>query len=240
MGMLLIEKLKVSAGEKEVLKNINLTVADGELVVVFGPNGSGKTTLLKAIMGLSSCQVEEGKMFFKDKLINKLKVDERAKLGIGMSFQRAPKVSGVKINQIVNYFNNPDKEKIINKFKMLHLVDRDLNENLSGGEIKRSELMQLKMQKAQLLLLDEPDSGVDIENVAMIGKEINNLIKDGKSGILITHTGAILDYVKSNRAYVLVEGEIVCSGKTKSILKTINANGYKSCIKCNTKYGESC
>jgi len=238
--MLKINDLKVSIEGKEILKGIDIEVNPGELVVIFGPNGSGKTTLLKAIMGIGGVRIGKGKIEYKEKVINTMSVDERAKLGIGLMFQKPPRINGVVLREVVNFLGGSFADLM--KYKLERMADRNLNDNLSGGELKRSELMQLKMQKADLILLDEPDSGVDVENVKLIGKEINKMLTDSKkkSAILITHTGHILDYVKSKKSYVIMDGKVICHGETKKMLKIINANGYKACIACSKRYAKNC
>jgi Fe-S cluster assembly ATP-binding protein len=235
--MLKIKDLFVSIDGHEILKGINLSLGKGDLVVIFGPNGCGKTTLLKVIMGISGSKIQKGEVFFKGKKINNLAVDKRALMGIGMMYQKAPKLKGVKLDRIIDFLGKKGKQ--VEKYKMEKFLGRSVNDNLSGGEIKRSELLQLRLQSPDLLLLDEPDSGVDVENIALVGKEIKKMVKEGKSAIIITHTGQILKYLKVKMAYVMMKGRIVCHDEAKKMLATINANGYNVCVDCK-KHDQNC
>jgi Fe-S cluster assembly ATP-binding protein len=242
--MLEIRKLSVAIDGRDILQDINLTIGDGETHVLFGPNGSGKTTLLMAIMGFPRYRVTKGNIFFKGKDMTKLSVDERARLGIGMSFQRPPVVRGVKTRDMViaSMGDKEDKvtmDEVAESANMTHFLDREINYGFSGGEIKRSELMQLLAQRPELTLLDEPESGVDLVNIALIGELINELldkschIRTRKCmGLIITHTGHILDYVNSRTGYVMLDGRIGCAGDPHEILATIREKGYEECVKC--------
>lgn len=245
--MLEIRQLTVSVEGKEILHNVNLTIQTGETHVLFGPNGSGKTTLLAAIMGFPKYRITGGKIIFKGKDITRLPVDERARLGIGMSFQRPPVVRGVKTRDILGACikERRDSETISQlaiKANLADFLDRDINYGFSGGEIKRSEMMQLLAQRPELTLLDEPESGVDLENIALIGRLINELLekdcplRERKCmGLIITHTGHILDYVNARTGYVMCSGVIGCEGDPHEILKTIKERGYDECISCLTR-----
>jgi Fe-S cluster assembly ATP-binding protein len=242
--MLEIKQLSVAVEGKEILHDINLRIATGETHVLFGPNGGGKTTLLMAIMGFPKYKVTKGKILFKERDITKLPPDERARLGIGISFQRPPVVRGVKTRDVVAAcLRDEASEEEINqlavKADLAEFLDREVNYGFSGGEIKRSELMQLMAQKPQLVLLDEPESGVDLVNIALIGDMINKLlekscpIRERKCmGLLITHTGHILDYVNARTGYVMYDGKIGCEGDPHEILATIRESGYEHCIRC--------
>jgi Fe-S cluster assembly ATP-binding protein len=242
--MLEIKNLSVAVEGKEILHDVNLNIGDGETHVLFGPNGSGKTTLLMAIMGFPRYQITKGKIIFKGKDITKTPVDERARLGIGISFQRPPVVRGVKTRDMVSAsLGEKRDETTINKLaeraNLTEFLDRDINYGFSGGEIKRSELMQLLAQKPELSLLDEPESGVDLVNIALIGELINELLEKGCPilkrkcmGLIITHTGHILDYVNARTGYVMLDGRVVCHGDPHEILASIKEKGYEECAKC--------
>jgi len=242
--MLEIKQLSVSIEGKEILHDINLNIEIGETHVLFGPNGSGKTTLLMAIMGFPRYRVTKGNIIFDGKDITGLPPDERARLGIGMSFQRPPVVRGVKTRDMVTAcLKGRESEQIIGqlagKADLADFLDREINYGFSGGEIKRSELMQLLAQRPVLTLLDEPESGVDLVNIALIGKLINELlekdcpIRDRRCmGLIITHTGHILDYVNARTGYVMCDGRIGCVGDPHEILATIREKGYEECVKC--------
>ncbi len=245
--MLDIIDLHVEAGGREILKGVTLSVEEGETCVLFGPNGSGKSTLLAAIMGYGTCKVTSGKILFKGIDITDMPVNERAKLGIGMMMQRPPNVTGVKLGDLVKATANGKDVPDASDFRMDKFLSRDVNVGFSGGEIKRSELLQLTAQKPEFVLLDEPESGVDLESIDLIGKKVHDLLytsKDGKcekcgsnskrhvSSLVITHTGQILDYIGADKAFVLKEGLIRCTGRPMDILKDIRERGYGECISC--------
>lgn len=241
--MLQIKDLSVEVERKQILHNINLSIKPGETHALFGPNGGGKTTLLMAIMGFPRYRITGGQIIFKDQDITRMSLDERARLGIGMSFQRPPVVRGVKTRDMVKAClgNRGDGDIIAQmseRLKMGELMDRDINYGFSGGEIKRSELLQLIAQSPDLVLLDEPESGVDLVNMSLIGQMINELLqKDLKrqrtrSGLIITHTGHILDYVHASKGYVLLDGTIACEQDAFEVLDSIKDKGYEGCVKC--------
>jgi len=242
--MLEIKNLSVSVENKEILHNVSLTVQTGETHVLFGPNGSGKTTLLMTIMGFPKYQITSGSIIFKGVDITRATVDERARLGIGMSFQRPPVVRGVKTRDMVlaslrDRANVETVDLLAKRTDLESFLDRDINYGFSGGEIKRSELMQLLAQRPDLVLLDEPESGVDLENIALIGKLINELLEKESHmrlrtsmGLIITHTGHILDYVNARNGYIMLEGTIGCMGDPHEILKEIKEKGYEECARC--------
>ncbi len=240
--MLEIENLHVEVGGREVLHGISLIVLDGQTHVLLGPNGSGKTTLLRTIMGFASSKVTAGKILFNGVDVTHKPVHERAKLGMGIMFQRPPTISGLKLGKFINATNNIDEARIpiiVEKLHMTKFLDRDVNAGFSGGEIKRSEILQLTVQNPSFVMLDEPESGVDVENMALLGDAAASLLEKGihmknrtKSGLIITHTGYILDYLEADVGYVLIDGYLQCSGNPREILKSVKTSGYKDCIAC--------
>ena len=242
--MLAVRNLHVEVGGVEILHGIDLDVKYGETSVLFGPNGSGKSTLLMALMGFPKYRVTQGNIVFKGSDITGLSVDERARMGIGISFQRPPVVRGVKTRDMVAACLRRDAvgsevRDMANAAGMLDFLDRDVNHGFSGGEIKRSELLQLLAQNPEFILLDEPESGVDLVNIALIGDLINSLLqKDVRirershSGLIITHTGHILDYVSARTGYVMIDGRLSCGGDPHEILTTIKQCGYEECSRC--------
>jgi len=242
--MLEIKNLSVSVEDKNIIHDVNLTIQNGETHVLFGPNGAGKSTLLMAIMGFPKYRVTSGSISFKGNDITNLTVDERARLGIGMSFQRPPVVRGVKTRDMVaaclkGSGDGDTISKLAEKTDLNDFLERDINYGFSGGEIKRSELMQLMAQKPELTLLDEPESGVDLVNIALIGELMNDLLEKNCPiqyrkcmGLIITHTGHILDYVNARTGYVMCDGTIGCVGDPHEMLATIRERGYDECIKC--------
>jgi len=238
--LLEIEGLWVSIGEKGVLKDVNLKVGQGETHALFGPNGCGKTTLLNTIAGIPRYVVDDGHILFKGQDITDMPMDERAKLGLGIAFQHPPTIRGLKVRDLIKLCNpKADVASILDELDFAEFADREVNKGFSGGEVKRSEMVQLLAQSPDFVMLDEPDSGVDLENIKVIGKAINKLTEKDqrpssrtKSGIIITHFGHILDYISTDKAHVMIEGTVVCSGGPIEILEQIKANGYEGCVSC--------
>jgi Fe-S cluster assembly ATP-binding protein len=240
-------------GDKEILRHIDMEIKEGETHILFGPNGSGKTTLLMTIMGYPQYRVTGGRIVFKGQDITNMPVNERARLGIGMSYQRPPTIHGLKTRQMVEICagSKLDVEKMADSVNFSDFLDRDINAGFSGGEIKRSELLQLMAQNADLLLFDEPESGVDLENIALVGGTISRLLQRDfhkstdktqkqlhqertKMGLIITHTGFILDYLTADRGQVLYEGVMSCKSNPHEIFTCIKEAGYEECIRCTT------
>ncbi|MBW2590335.1 MAG: ABC transporter ATP-binding protein [Deltaproteobacteria bacterium] len=251
--MLQIKDLQVKLGYKKILKHIDLEIRPGETHILFGPNGSGKTSLLMTIMGYPQYEVVAGKIVFKGEDITHMSIDERARLGIGMSYQRPPTINGLKTRQMVKLCakDDVDEEDLAKKVNFEEFLDRDVNAGFSGGEIKRSELLQLTAQAPDLMLFDEPESGVDMENISLVGKTIASLLQKDladrqkkskmqakldrtKMGLIITHTGFILDYVAADKGQVLYDGMLSCVSNPREILDCVGKTGYKECVQCIT------
>jgi len=252
--MLLVEDLQVELAGKTILQHIDLEIKPGETHVLFGPNGSGKTSLLMTLMGYPQYQVVAGKIVFKGVDITYAPIDERAHLGIGMSYQRPPTIHGLKTRQLVQICarTEVDVTSLAQRVNFEGFLDRDVNAGFSGGEIKRSELLQLSAQNPDLMLFDEPESGVDLENIALVGNTIAALLqKNGvrdksksrlqlkqertKMGLIITHTGHILDYVAVDKGQVLYNGVLSCSTNPREILRCIAEIGYEECVRCTIR-----
>ncbi|MDR0767464.1 MAG: ABC transporter ATP-binding protein [Methanosarcinales archaeon] len=247
--MLQIEDLYVEVAGRPLLKNISLTVEQGETTILFGPNGAGKSALLSTIMGFSNYKVTSGKIFFKGKDITEAPIDERSKMGIGIMSQRPPNIAGVKLRDLLE-IETAGKPQTQNLNEMARAIDmerfleRDINVGFSGGEIKRSELLQLSIQRPDFYLLDEPESGVDPVNMAQVGNMIKKLICDKKactpndpsrkSALVITHTGEILNYLAADKAYILCNGTVMCSGNPNRLLYEIKTQGYEKCVGCKS------
>ena len=254
--MLMIEDLKVELEDKTILTHIDLEIAPGETHILFGPNGSGKTSLLMTIMGYPQYKVTQGKIYFKGEDITEWSINERAELGIGMSYQRPPNINGLKTRQMIEICaggREVNVEDLASRVNFVDFLDRDLNAGFSGGEIKRSELLQLMAQDADLMLFDEPESGVDLESLPMVGNMIAILLeKDHQSlgdqgktkmkrrlertkmGLVISHTGYILDYVAADKGQVLYNGMLSCVSNPREILNCISEAGYEECVRCVT------
>ena len=250
--MLQIEDLRVELADKVILQHIDLEIKPGETHVLFGPNGSGKTSLLMTIMGYPQYKVAGGRIVFKGRDITHAPINERAKLGIGMSYQRPPTINGLKTRQMVKICAREgiDEEALAERVNFKEFLDRDVNAGFSGGEIKRSELLQLMSQQPDLMLFDEPESGVDMENIHLVGKTIASLLQKDmsfvrndkskmqkkmertKMGLIITHTGYILDYVAADKGQVLYNGVLSCVSNPTEILTCISQSGYEECVRC--------
>lgn len=246
--MLRIENLTISVGnergKKVIVKDFSLHVNFGEVHVLFGPNGSGKSTITNAILGYPGYNIESGTIKFKGKDITNLPITERAKMGIGVVFQYPPSIRGITLNDMANVcLGRKAKDidartrSVAQKLRAKKFLNRDVNYGFSGGEKKRAEVLQVLLQEPDFLLLDEPDSGVDVENVELIGKILNKFlqkdeppIKRKRSGLIITHMGYILNFINTDRAHVLCEGRYLCSGETKEILDEIMRHGFDKCI----------
>ncbi|MCD6325081.1 ABC transporter ATP-binding protein [Candidatus Bathyarchaeota archaeon] len=232
--MLEINSLTVEVSGKRVLEDVDLQIAKGEVHVLFGPNGSGKSTLLMTILGFPTYRVVSGEIIFKGKDITNLPINERVNLGINVAFQNPPVIRGVKLGEIIEHWI-PDQNEIDNLLEKVkfpsEFLKRDVNLGFSGGEIKKSEVLQMMAQGGDFLMLDEPDSGVDVENLQLVGRVIDEMLRD-RSGLIITHQGYILRFVNADVAHVLIEGTIACSGKPTKILSQILREGYGWCLKC--------
>lgn len=238
MKLLKIENLHVEVGEKELLKGVNLEIDIGKVNALMGPNGSGKSTLVNTIMGHPKYVVTSGKILFEGKDITNMKVNERAKLGIFMSFQSPREISGVPIKKFLKTslkeLEKPlgftdFKKKVKEKSKVLGvnegLLLRNLNEGFSGGEKKVSEIFQMLILDPKLVLLDETDSGLDVDALRRVSDAVKSILGKDKSFLVITHNKKILDYVKPDKIFIMKEGKIVLSGDEK-LSKKLDEKGY--------------
>jgi Fe-S cluster assembly ATP-binding protein len=238
--MLKIEDLWVNIDGKEVLRGVNLHIPPGETHVLFGKNGSGKSTLLMTIMGFSRYTVKQGKIYLKGQDITPLPPFERARLGLGLAFQRPPTIRGVKTRDVLSACAGARPyQALVAQYDFAPFLDREVNYGFSGGELKRSELLQLLVQDPTMVLLDEPESGVDLENLEVVGEIIGRLLQKErrrghreKSGLIITHTGFILDYVNADSGYIMLDGKLPCMGNPREILQHLKQYGYEECARC--------
>lgn len=244
MSLLLeVEDLHVSVEGREILKGINLKLNRGEVIAIMGHNASGKTTLANALIGLPQYVVNKGRILFEGIDITHKPIHERARMGMAMAFQSPPSIRGLKLGDMIalaggiNPWRSKDyKEFVIDVLKRVNLgpeyAERDLNVGFSGGERKRSELAQIFAMRPKLMILDEVDSGVDIDSLRILGNSIKEYIESNNcSTIVITHHRHILQYVKPERIYIMSNGRIVLSGDYGELISKIEALGYERLIK---------
>lgn len=240
--LLSINNLDVSAEEKAILKNLNLQINEGETHVLMGPNGAGKSTLGNVIMGNPQYTVNNGSITLHDEDITEARTDERAQKGLFLSFQSPIEIPGISISQFIRTAMET-KEKIRLKafrdklkatIKTLDMneqwINRELNVGFSGGERKKIEMLQLLMLEPKLAILDETDSGLDVDAVKTVSKGIKKFQEDGnRSLLIITHNSKILEYLKIDYVHIIINGTIVKTGDA-SLIKTINEQGYEPFI----------
>ncbi|GAV32098.1 ABC-type transport system [Coriobacteriaceae bacterium EMTCatB1] len=241
--LLVVEDLHVSVGDREILRGVDLVISEGETHVLLGPNGGGKTTLLNTIVGLPGYRVTQGRILFKGVDLAGLDIDERARMGIGVAFQRPPAVRGIKLRQLIEVaadgrFDEAMLADLVGELSLENMIDRDVNMGFSGGEMKRSEMAQLLAQAPDLTLFDEPESGVDLDNIAVVGAAMTRLLKaeragmSKRSGLIVTHTGHILEYVNADIGHVLYGGRLACRGNPRDLIDEISRHGYDKCVEC--------
>ncbi|HPY99940.1 MAG TPA: Fe-S cluster assembly ATPase SufC [Clostridiales bacterium] len=239
--LLKVEDLHVSVEEKEILHGLNLTVHPGETHVLLGPNGAGKSTLGNAIMGNPAYQVSSGDILLEGESILEDSTDARAKKGLFMSFQSPLEVPGITLSNFIRSALEQQtgervrlwdfRKAIRKKMELLNMdetySDRDLNVGFSGGEKKKSEILQLLMLNPKLAILDETDSGLDVDAVRTVSEGVAEFQKDeSKSLIIITHSAKLLEALRVDYTHVLVKGKIVATGDA-SLVEKINAEGFE-------------
>jgi|SRR3989344_2193066 len=238
---LIIKNLHVNVENKEIVKGVNLEVKGNEIAALMGPNGAGKSSLGNVIMGNPKYIVTKGEITYKNKDVLSLKVNERAKLGIFLSFQHPHEIPGLNVSNFLRTAYNSLNDKKISvmdfrklleeKMKSLNIDKsfslRYLNEGFSGGEKKRMEMLQMAVLNPKLAVIDEVDSGADIDSLKIIANGIKTLNKKGNFGaLIITHYNRILKYIQPDKVYVMLNGKIVDSGDHK-LADEIEKDGYK-------------
>jgi len=242
--LLEIKDLQVSINDNEVLKNLNLTINKGEIHAIMGPNGSGKSTFSKVLAGHPTYSVLNGDILFKGSSILDLEPEERSHLGIFLAFQYPIEIPGVSnedflriaYNAKQKFYNKPEVDpieflSIINdKLKLVNMsplfLNRNVNEGFSGGEKKRNEILQMILLDSELSILDETDSGLDIDALRVISNGINNFMNPEKSIILITHYQRLLDYINPTYVHVMQNGKIVKTGSA-DLAQELESRGYE-------------
>lgn len=237
--MLQIKDLEVKIKDKIVLENFNLDILDNKIHVIMGPNGVGKSTLSKVIMGNTNYKVTKGDILFNNKSILPLETDERARLGIFLAFQNPLEIEGVTnsefLRSAINSINEEqvslydfikEMEKDFNDLKLnKEMMHRSLNTNFSGGEKKKNEILQMLVLNPKLAILDETDSGLDVDAIKIVSKGIEMYKNDDNAVLIITHNTRILKYLKVDYVHVLVNGQIVKTS-TEELAREIEENGY--------------
>jgi Fe-S cluster assembly ATP-binding protein len=242
--LLEVKDLHVSIDDNKILKNLNLKINRGEIHAIMGPNGSGKSTFSKVLAGHPAYSVLNGEILFKGASILDLEPDERSHLGIFLAFQYPIEIPGVSnedflrlaYNSKQKFYNKPEIDPlefltVINeKLKLVNMspvfLSRNVNEGFSGGEKKRNEILQMILLDSELAILDETDSGLDIDALKTISMGINNFMDSSKSILLITHYQRLLDYIKPDYVHVFQDGKIIKTGSAE-LAKELESKGYE-------------
>jgi Fe-S cluster assembly ATP-binding protein len=241
--MLKIDNLKVKVEDKEILKGIDLSINEGEVLALMGPNGSGKSSLASTIIGHPKYEVTSGKIMLGDEDLLKMTPDERANKGIYMAFQYPVAIPGVTVREmLLSALRLKNKEIIVSALELKktieieaeklslspELLSRGLNEGFSGGEKKKMEILQMRVLKPKLLILDEIDSGLDIDALATIARNVAEMVQEQKMGVLvITHYQRILNYLSPDKVAVMKDGLIVEQGGSE-IVERLEKSGYQT------------
>lgn len=249
MNILNIDNLTVKVAGKTILKDFSLEIKSGEIHAIMGPNGTGKSTLTKVIMGDPNYEIVKGTISYNGKVINDMPVNERAKLGIFLGMQMPMAIEGVTN---ADFLRSALRAKEGNKFKLLpfirevdeltkklhmdpDMIHRGINDGFSGGERKKNEILQMNILKPDVVLLDEIDSGLDVDSLKLVGQAIMDYYKDRKPAILlVTHYQRLLDYIKPDFIHIMKDGKIVLSGDKTLALK-IEEEGYDKLVGDNNE-----
>lgn len=239
-NLLKVNNLKVQVEDKEILKGLDLTINKGEIHVIMGPNGAGKSTLANALMNNPRYKREDGDIEFDGENINELKTDERARKGLFLSFQYPEEIPGITVENFLKYAKRSSDGNILKHFKfdmdlkknMKELkidesyASRYLNVGFSGGEKKKNEILQMLTLAPKLAILDESDSGLDVDAIRIVSKGIKMFSNENNGVLIITHNTKILENLEPDYVHVLVDGRIVKTGD-RSLAKEIEEKGYE-------------
>ncbi|MCJ0571314.1 Fe-S cluster assembly ATPase SufC [Enterococcus cecorum] len=241
MSTLEIKDLHVSIEDKEILKGVNLTLKTGEIHAIMGPNGTGKSTLSAAIMGNPNYEVTQGEILLDGQNILELEVDERARLGLFLAMQYPSEIPGITNAEFMRAAINARREeddkisvreflkKLDEKMDLLNMpeemAERYLNEGFSGGEKKRNEILQLLMLEPSFAILDEIDSGLDIDALKVVAKGVNAMRGDDFGALIITHYQRLLNYITPDVVHIMMDGHVVLTGDA-DLAKRLEAEGY--------------
>ena len=237
--MLRIENLHVEVDGNEIVKGLELEVGRGEIHAIMGPNGSGKSTLANVLMGHPRYDITEGSVTFEGEDVLELEPDERAKMGIFLAFQYPSEVPGVSVANFLRTAVNSVREEELSPMEMYKLLqekmaimqmdpkfaERYLNEGFSGGEKKRNEILQMLMLEPTLAIMDETDSGLDIDALQVVARGVNELRRPEFSAVIITHYQRILRYIQPDRVHVMLDGRLVTSGG-RELAEQLEDKGY--------------
>ena len=240
MSTLKIENLHVEVGEKEILKGLNLEINTGEVHAIMGPNGNGKSTLLSTIMGHPKYTVTQGKITLDGQDVLAMSVDERARAGLFLGMQYPQEIPGITNSDFLRAAINAKRDEPISLFKFIRTLDKNieelgmdenlahryLNEGFSGGEKKRNEILQMKLLQPRFALLDEIDSGLDVDALRVVAGAIKSMRSDEFGCIMVSHYERMFELVKPTHVHVLVQGQIVMSGGYELVEK-IDQEGYE-------------
>ena len=240
MAKIVIKNLHVSVKDKEILKGLNFVFDEHESVALLGPNGNGKSTLIQTIMGNPNYQITKGRIYLDDKDITTLEADERSKLGIFLGMQYPSEVPGVNNADFLKAAINAHQEKPVSLFKFYQMLDqaykrtsipfemstRNLNEGFSGGEKKKNEILQMLLLNPKFTMLDEIDSGLDVDAIQVVANVIKEEQEKGKGFLIISHYARLYNLINIDRVAILMNGKIVLEGK-KELIKKIDESGYE-------------